>query len=70
MVRCAIWYHLFNFKNVKNTCGALIKIDPCEKNNQKQISDVDVGFTINQEIRSFKQVNKNVNDGMIFQFKK
>ena len=55
---------------MKNTCGALIKIDPCEKNNQKQISDVDVGFTINQEIRSFKQVNKNVNDGMIFQFKK
>ena len=53
-----------------STCGAFIQIDPCEKNNQKQISDVDLGFAINQEISSLKKVNKRVNDGMIFQFKK
>ena len=48
----------------------MIKIDPREKNNQKQISDVDLGFAIHQEICSLKQVNKRVNDGMIFRFKK
>ena len=53
-----------------STCGALIKIDPCKKNNQKQISDVNLGFAVNQEIRSPKQVNRRVNGGMIFQFKK
>ena len=48
----------------------MIKIDPCEKNNQKQISDANLGFAINQEIRSPKQVNRRVNGGMMFQFKK
>ena len=24
MMRCAIWYHLYNFKNVKNTRGGVL----------------------------------------------
>ena len=24
MVRCAIWYHLYNLKNVKNTHGGVL----------------------------------------------
>ena len=28
MVRCAIWYHLYNLKNVKNTHGGVLIIVP------------------------------------------
>ena len=53
------------------TCGASVKIDPYgKKNNQKQISYIDLGFNINEEIRFLNQVNKRVNGVMIFHFKK
>ena len=66
------WFMVkFVRKNVlekASTSGALISID--KKKNQKQISDVDLQFAINQELCLLKQVIKRVNDGMIFQFKK
>ena len=41
-----------------------------KKNNQKQMSYIDLGFNINEEIRFLNQVNKRVNGVMIFHFKK
>ena len=28
-MRCAIWYHLYNLKNVKNTHGGVLILPPC-----------------------------------------
>ena len=28
MVRCAIWYHLYNLKNMKNTHGGVLILQP------------------------------------------
>ena len=30
-MRCAIWYHLHNFKNVKNTHGGVLLLERCIK---------------------------------------
>ena len=29
VMRCAIWYHLHNLKNVKNTHGGVLLLDEC-----------------------------------------
>ena len=50
--------------------GLWSKLTHVKRNNQKQISDADLRFAINQEIGSLKQGNKRINDGLIFQFKK
>ena len=33
MMRCAIWYHLHNFKNVKNTHGGVLLLVTLHKSN-------------------------------------
>ena len=29
VVRCAIWYHLYNIKNTKNTHGGVLLLEAC-----------------------------------------
>ena len=29
LIRCAIWFHLYNLKNVKNTDGGVLLLDGC-----------------------------------------
>ena len=42
-MRCAIWYHLYNLKNMKNTRGRVLLLLPC--NLTKSNTPLWVGFT-------------------------
>ena len=47
VMRCAIWYHLYNLKNVKNTHGGttVLKVTPKSRTASREIVILDPFYT-------------------------